>query len=90
MPKKEQTKTEILINESVLLGKEHVRFLEDLVERIDAEAGYRATKAQVIRLLVEGAMRRNYRFNNIKNETELRQALSGWLEGETTRVIRRS
>jgi len=90
MSKKERTtQTEILSNESVLLGKEHLRFLEDLIGTIREQSAYRATKAQLIRLFIETGMRRTYQFQSVKTEAELRQALSGSLDGDKTRITRR-
>ena len=73
---KEQTKTEIVNTETIFLGREHVRFLEDLIERVKDKNNYKITKSQIMRLLIEGAMRRTFELKGVTNEDQLRQILT--------------
>ena len=88
MSKKENTKTEIVVTESVYLGREHTRFLGEVIQQLQDECGYKSTKSQLIRLLVEGAMRRHFSFTKVTNEDELRQALNS-SSGDATRIIKK-
>ena len=60
--------------------------LEDVVDKLKTQSDYKATKSQIIRLLVEGAMRRTLYFDGIKNEPELRQMLTTPESAEPTRI----
>ena len=73
---KENTKTEIVSTEQVFLGREHVRFLEDIITQLKTMNKYKVTKSQIMRLLIEGAMRRPLTLAKVTNEDELRQALT--------------
>lgn len=88
MSAKENTKTEIVMSENVLLGREHVRFLDDLIASLQKDSGYKATRSQIIRLLIEGGMRRTLKSKGIKNEDELRQMLNAG-GGEATRIAKK-
>ncbi len=82
----EQTKTDIVRTETVYLGNEHVRFLDDVVKKLETKSAYKATKSQLIRLLIECAMRRTLNLDAVTNEDELRQKLDMPSEGEPTRI----
>jgi hypothetical protein len=89
MSKKENTKTEIVLTENVMLGREHVRFLEETMQKLERESGYKTTKSHILRLLIEGAMRRHLTYKNIHNEDELRMRLNTNSPDEATRISKR-
>jgi hypothetical protein len=86
---KENTKTEIVNTEQVFLGREHVRFLDDIIGQLKSMNNYKVTKSQIMRVLIECAMRRPLELSEISNEDELRQAL-GVEDGEEATRIRKN
>ena len=64
----ENTKTEIVETETVFLGREHVRFLEETINKIQKASSYKTSKSQLIRLLIECSMERAIHYDGITNE----------------------
>ena len=82
----ENTKTEIVNTETVYLGKEHLHFLDSTIQKLTDASGYKSTKSQIIRLLVEGAMRRTMDFHGVESEADLRQRLNSIDDSEPPRI----
>ena len=82
----ENTKTEIVTSENVMLAREHLKFLDQVVEQLNILSNYRTTKSQIIRLLIEGAMEKEFNFSKVNSESDLKLALNDSEYAAETRI----
>lgn len=83
---KESSRTQIVLTETIYLGREHLQFLDNVIKKLKKTCNYKASRSQIMRLLLEIAMDRDFEYDEIHTENDLRRMIEEAEPAEPTNV----